>query len=280
MKVQLETVSSLVNRSFSMMINPRLSDLFFWHSHPEYELVYIKATQGPRHIGDHTSTYEGSDLVLIGPDIPHLNFDYGVKGDYQKVVVHLKKDFVERHFIDVPELGAIHTLFEKSKRGIAFFGDETATIGKDLFSIAALNPLQQYLKLVEILQLLYKVKTKKLLHDTPYINQYSNKEQERLRVIHAYIDNNYHRKIELGEIAEICFMTREAFCRYFKKMTKYTFIEFLNRYRISHSKRYLMTGQSVSEACYQSGFQSLSYYNRIFKKVTHENPSKFRAKYL
>jgi YesN/AraC family two-component response regulator len=75
-------------------------------------------------------------------------------------------------------------------------------------------------------------------------------------------------------------MTKEAFCRYFKKVTAYTFIDFLNRYRISQSKRILMSGFSVSDACYQSGFVSLSYFNRIFKKVTSENPRTFRKRYL
>ncbi len=280
MKVQLETITNQVNRSFSMMFNPRLSDLFFWHSHPEYELVYIKGANGTRHVGDHISTYQESDLVLIGSEIPHLNFDYGVQSEYQKVVVHLNKDFVENHFTHARELIAIKKLFEKSKKGIAFLGEKTAFIGKKLFDLENLNPFQQYLQLIIILQLLSEIKSVEILHKKPFLNKFSNKEQERLRQIHAFIDNNYHRKIELDEIAGICFMTKEAFCRYFKKMTKYTFIEFLNRYRISHSKRYLMAGESVSDACYQSGFQSLSYYNRIFKKVTNENPSKFRKRYI
>jgi len=280
MKVQLETITSQVNRSFSLMFNPRLSDLFFWHSHPEYELVYIKGATGTRHVGEHISTYEGSDLVLIGSDIPHLNFDYGVQSDYQKVVVHLKKDFVEQHFNHAPELMAIKRLFEKSKKGVAFSGEKQSMIGAKLFELENLPPLKQYLQLIEILHLISEIKSVEILHKKPYLNKYSNKEQERLRLIHGFIDNNYHRKIELDEIAEVCFMSKEAFCRYFKKMTQYTFIEFLNRYRISHSKRYLMAGQSVSDACFQSGFQSLSYYNRIFKKVTNENPSKFRNRYL
>ncbi|MFK7933287.1 MAG: AraC family transcriptional regulator [Saprospiraceae bacterium] len=280
MKVQLETITSQVNRSFSMMFNPRLSDLFFWHFHPEYELVYIEAAKGTRHVGEHISTYEGSDLVLIGSDIPHLNFDYGVQTDYQKVVIHLKKEFVEQHFRQAPELTAIKMLFEKSKRGVAFSGETTAMIGEKLFGLEHLQPFEQYLQLIEILQLIAEIKSVELLHEKPYLNQFSSKEQERLRLIHAFIDNNYHRKIELTELADLCFMTKEAFCRYFKKMTHYTFIDFLNRYRISHSKRYLMAGERVSDACYQSGFQSLSYFNRIFKKITNENPSKFRARYV
>ena len=96
MKIQLETITSQ-DKSFSMMFNPRLSDLFYWHFHPEYELVYIEAASGTRHIGEHISTYEKNDLVLIGSNIPHLNFDYGIKTTYRKVVVHLKKDFIENH---------------------------------------------------------------------------------------------------------------------------------------------------------------------------------------
>ena len=90
----------------------------------------------------------------------------------------------------------------------------------------------------------------------------------------------YEKKIELNEIASMSNMTKEAFCRYFKKATNYTFIEFLNRYRISHSKRYLMAGKSVGEACFSCGFESLSYFNRTFKKITKENPSQFRKRYL
>jgi len=280
MKVQLETITSQANRSFNMMFNPRLSDLFFWHFHPEYELVYIEGATGTRHVGEHISTYKGSDLVLIGSNIPHLNFDYGVHSDYRKVVVHLKKEFVEQHFTNTPELTGIENLFEKSNRGIAFSGEKKYAIGKKLFDLEQSNPFQQYLQLTEILQLLSEIGEIDLLHEKPYLNKLSDKKQERLHQVYAFVDKNYHRKIELEEIAKICFMTKEAFCNYFKKMTTYTFIEFLNRYRISHSKRYLMKGVSVSDACYQSGFESLSYFNRIFKRITNENPSKFRKRYL
>ena len=53
---------------------------------------------GFRHIGDHISKYEGSDLALIGPNIPHLNFDYGVKTTVDTVVVQMKENFLGRIF--------------------------------------------------------------------------------------------------------------------------------------------------------------------------------------
>jgi AraC-like DNA-binding protein len=279
MKIQLESITRQ-DRSFSMMFNPRLSDLFYWHFHPEYELVYIEGATGTRHIGEHISTYEGSDLALIGPNIPHLNFDYGVETDYREVVVHFKKEFIEKHFHGVPELSPINKLFEKSKQGLAFNGKIKKQIGERIFNLEKADPFHQYLQIVEILQLLADVPDVDLLHEQPYRNKFSERDQGRLRIIYAFVDNNYHQKIKLSEVAAISNMTKEAFCRYFKKASSYTFIEFLNRYRISQSKRLLMSGKSVSDACYQTGFESLSYFNRTFKNVTNENPRDFRKRYL
>ena len=280
MKIKLETIPYNATSSFNLLYNPRMSDLFFWHFHPEYELVYIEGATGTRHVGDHILNYEGSDLVLIGANIPHLNFDYGVKTDYKKVVVHIKPAFVEKNIKGTPELASISNLFEKSRYGIAFKGDIKKFIGKRLMKFQQLNSFQQYLELLQIFKSLSRAKDMELLHDQPYVNKYSQTEQERLRNIYAFIDKNYHQKIELKKVAALSNMTKEAFCRYFKKVTGNTFVEFLNQYRISQSKTILMSGKNVSEACYSSGFQSLSYFNRIFKKMTKENPSTFRNRYL
>ncbi len=279
MKIQLEAISSK-DSSFSLMFNPRLSDLFYWHFHPEYELVYIEAMKGTRHIGDHISTYEESDLTLIGSNIPHLNFDYGIKTEYQKVVVHFKKDFFESHFQRTPELSSLAQLFEQSKHGLAFHGKIKKYIGKKLFQLENLKPFEQYIQILEILEILAETQNVKLLHQQRYRNKYSERDQGRLRKIYAFVDKNYHQKITLEQVAEISNLSKEAFCRYFKKVSQYTFVEFLNRYRISQSKRLLMLGQSVGDACFNSGFESLSYFNRTFKKISQENPSDFRNRYL
>lgn len=279
MKTQLETVTRQFNRSFSMMFNPNLSDLFFWHFHPEYELVYIENASGTRHIGNHISPYKDSDFVLIGSNIPHLNFDFGVKTDYRKVVVHLKKEFVEETVPSIPELASLHKLFQKSRHGIAF-GGKKEELGKRLLEFEGLDPFQQYLRLTEILQELSTITDYELLHEQAYYINFSNKEHTRLQELYAFVDNQFHRKIELKEAAGVANMSKEAFCRYFKKATQYTFTEFLNRYRISQSKQLMMSGKAISEACYLSGFESLSYYSRVFKRVTGENPRDFQKRML
>ena len=55
-----------------------------------------------------------------------------------------------------------------------------------------------------------------------------------------------------------------------------TFTEFVNQYRIERAKNLLMQNHNVSETCYAIGFESISYFNKLFKEITGENPSGFR----
>ena len=87
MKVKLEEIKPDADSSFKILLTPNLNDLFYWHFHPEYEIVYVEAERGIRHIGDHISNYTESDLVFIGPNIPHLNFDYGVRSAIDGLVL-------------------------------------------------------------------------------------------------------------------------------------------------------------------------------------------------
>ena len=278
-KRQLETISPDANSSFRLLHNPRLSDLFYWHFHPEYELVYINNASGTRHVGDHISNYEHSDLVLIGSNIPHLNFDYNVRTDYEKIVIHFKKEFVSSHLSDTPEFHSIFQLFRQSSKGVAFSKTAQSNVGIRILTLNELSPFQRYFEILSILSELAGDPAKQMLHEIDYINPYDHKEQERLRGIYTFVDKHYSSRIQLEEVAQVCNLSREAFCRYFKKSTGLTFVTFLNQYRVSQSKRLLMDGSSVSRACYESGFESLSYYNRVFRKVTGENPRSFKSKF-
>jgi hypothetical protein len=53
MKTELERIVAHENSSLRLMVNPNLSDFFFWHFHPEYELVFIDGANGTRHVGKH-----------------------------------------------------------------------------------------------------------------------------------------------------------------------------------------------------------------------------------
>src|SRR5438128_2254282 len=118
MKIKREIVLPDPGQSFKFF-KPSLKNYFFWHYHPEFELVYVEASNGIRHVGQHISSYMGSDLVLIGSNIPHLNFDYGLKTKYKQIVVQLKENFLINAFSEMPELSSIQKLFEKAHLGLS-----------------------------------------------------------------------------------------------------------------------------------------------------------------
>ena len=280
MKIQLEEIKPDVNSSFRLMHNPKLNDLFFWHFHPEFELVYIEGANGTRHVGEHISRYQGSDLVFIGSNIPHLNFDYGVQTDYEEVVIHIKQDFLGDAFANTPELLSVFQLFEKSKFCIAFDAETKQKVAKRLKNLYLLSHFEQFLEILSIFKVLASAINIEFLHENPVENQYNKKEQERLKRLYRFIDENYQRKIEIDEVANLSNLSNAAFCRYFKKRTLLTFTEFLNFYRVSQAKRLLLLDKNVTETCFDCGFESLSYFNRTFKKITNENPLAFKKRYL
>ena len=281
MNIQLEAIKPDANSSFHIMVNPRLNDMFFWHFHPELELTYIEGADGNRYVGSHVSKYEGSDLVFIGSNIPHLNFDYGVKStNSKKMVLHIRPDFLNEAFVNTPELAVIHNFFEKAAYGIAIVGETKAIVGAMLKKLPSLPPFEQFLEILRIFQILANSSETVLLHDAPVKNQHNKKGQERLKSLYIFIDENYQRKIEIAEVAALCLMSKEAFCRYFKHKTRLTFTDFLNQYRINKAKQLLLLDKNVSEACYGCGFESLSYFNRTFNKITNMNPLAFKKQHL
>ncbi len=280
MKIQLENIDSASKSPFRLLHDPKLNHLFYWHFHPEFELVYIEGASATRHVGNHISQFTDSDLVLIGSNIPHLNFDYGVTTTYRIEVLHIKPFFKENFVSQMPELQSLEHLMELSKYGLVFSGATKKEVGESLKELHLLPPFEFFIQAMTILKKLAQSKEFELLHSRPYVNKYSEKEQERIRQIYTLVDERYQSKITVDEVAELCNLTKPAFCRYFKKATGNTFVGFLNQYRISQAKRLLLLEKNIGETCYECGFESLSYFNRTFKKVTGENPSEFKKRHF
>jgi AraC-like DNA-binding protein len=278
MKVQLENIQDDRGRSFRLLHDPKMSDLFFWHFHPEYELVYIEGANGTRHVGEHISNYTESDLVFIGSYIPHLNFDYGVKTEYRKEVLHINTHFCDQVLHNIVELSEVPALFKNSFYGIAFHGETKKAIGARMKKLYRLPVFEQLLEVFTILKVLSKSEEYTFLHNRPILSDRIKNKQLRLQKVYEFIGENYQRKITVKEASGILNLGNEAFCRYFKKVSGTTFTSFLNQYRVTQAKRLLLSGKNISETFHESGFESLSYFTRVFKKVTGENPSDFKKR--
>ncbi|MBS1916026.1 MAG: helix-turn-helix domain-containing protein [Bacteroidetes bacterium] len=279
MKIKKEIVVINPGQSFKLF-KPNLRNNFYWHYHPEYELVYVEASNGIRHVGQHISSYVDSDLILIGQNIPHLNFDYGIKTKYKQIVVQLKENFLGDAFNETPEFEAIQRLFEKSYRGLSFTGKTKAVVAEKLKHMQTFNYFDQLLCLLQIFQILANSKEVTALNEQDTSIKLFLNDKIRMGAIYKYIHANYNERPDVNKVAASVHLSTAAFCRYFKKQTNITFTDFVNQYRITQAKTLLLQDKSVSETCYEVGFESLSYFNKLFKKIIGENPSAFKNRYV
>jgi AraC-like DNA-binding protein len=279
-KLALEKIKPDFNSSFRLLLSPGLNDYFLWHFHPEYEIVYVEGESGIRHIGDHISRYQHSDLVFIGPNIPHLNFDYGVKTHCDQVVVQMKENFLGPDFLALPELEQVRVLFEKARGGLCFYGETKKAVGEKLKGLACLDHFDQLISLLSVFQLLATSSEVERLNSRPLSNERLGKEQLRMNCVYRFIEEHYHEDIEVKQAAALCHLSMAAFCRYFRKISSMTFTEFVNRYRISQAKNVLLSDKNVTEACFESGFENPSYFTKTFRRLVGENPSQFKKRHL
>jgi AraC-like DNA-binding protein len=280
MKLNLEQILPDSDSSFRFLLTPKLNEVFYWHFHPEIELVYVEADKGIRHIGEHISTYEGCDLALIGSYIPHLNFDYGVKATVETVVIQFPETYFESGLVRIPELNRVVDLMERAKTGLAFTGETKRIAGVRLKKLEHLDRFHQFMELMSIFQFLAESEEYVDLDIRPISSQTILKQQERIHRIHQFVEANFQKTIDTQQIANEVNLSLPAFCRYFKKTTKLTYTDFVNQYRVQYAKKLLIQDKNVTETCFESGFESLSYFNRIFKKWTGESPSSFRKQRL
>ncbi|MFB9845353.1 helix-turn-helix domain-containing protein [Mucilaginibacter ginsenosidivorans] len=274
-EIQLEKVVFEPGKSFKLF-SPRLRNTFLWHYHPEYELVYVEADAGIRHVGSHISGYTQSDLVFIGGNLPHLNFDYRLRSEYHQVVIQLREDFMGNAINTSPEFSVINQLFKRSASGVAFYGETKTIAAQRLKRLENLSSFYQLMELMDIFLFLANSTEYQVLNGDDLSLRFFLKDKIRMGAIYEYIDANYNRKPDVNVVAEKVYLTTPAFCRYFKRQTNMTFTDFVNQYRIDMAKNLLMQDKNITETCYAVGFESLSYFNKLFNKIVGQNPSEFK----
>ena len=275
--IQLEKIEFEVGKSFKVF-SPRLRNTFLWHYHPELELVYVEADAGIRHVGRHISTYTQNDLVFIGGNVPHLNFDYRLRSEYHQIVIQLRTDFLGTAIGVAPELAGIARLFRDAAFGIAFSGETKAVVSAMIKELPAMTALDQLMRLIGVFQLLADSAEREMLNKDLESQNFILKDKIRMGAVYEYIDAYYDGNPDVNVIARKVNLTTAAFCRYFKRQTNMTFTAFVNQYRIERAKNLLMQNHNVSETCYAVGLDSLSYFNKLFKELVGENPSDFRVR--
>lgn len=257
------------------------------HFHRDYEIVLVRESTGKRIVGDHVEAFNEGDLVLVGPDLPHAWFNdkeyYEARKDLaaKSVVIYLKKTWLEKELLRLPQTGRLKKLFENAYRGIKFTGKSRQQIAQTVSRIYEAEGLQKSIDLLTILYEMSEDKDYQLLATPNYLNNYNEHEVARVNQVYEYVMRNFSTEITLEAAADVANMTANAFSRYFKKQTLKNFSHFVNEIRVGHACRLLQKKDlSIAQVCYESGFQSITNFNKFFKRHTGKSPLEYRKQIL
>ncbi|RKR12061.1 LOW QUALITY PROTEIN: AraC family transcriptional regulator [Flavobacterium sp. 81] len=283
MKIVKTNIASYTNTSLSVFSR---EESFFqspFHSHPEFELVYILESHGKRIIGNSVESFEAGDMIFLGDDIPHvwLNDEIFYKGinslKAKAMVIYFSKDLFGNSFYELPEAQEVKKFLSQAVKGVSITGQTNAVVSKKMEKIAQKEGFEVIMGLIEILFLLSKSKDLRFINDNSYISVDEDNKNDRLAEVFQYVKSNYKEEISLDEISKIANLTPTSFCRMFKAKTKKPFVEYLNEIRVSNACKYLIeTDLGISEIAYECGYKTASNFNKLFKKLIGTTPKEYR----
>jgi len=257
-----------------------------WHFHSEYEILYVIEGEGNSFVANNIESFQSGDLALLGSNLPHFwrsDEKYHAKDSQEiinYIVIQFSNELLNESFLKFVEFQRINDLLKQSVRGIRFLEPFSEKAGKKIIKIARSKGFKQLILLLELLQEFGNTDQYRLLASELYNEQEQNFSNDRMAKVLHYINTSYQQKVELEKVASIANLHPAAFCRYFKEKTGKSLSEYLNNMRLSYACRLLLERKlSVSQICFECGFNNLSNFNRTFKKHTAYTPTEYYTEF-
>lgn len=258
-----------------------------WHAHPEYQLVAILRGSGTRYIGDHIKPFKGGDTVLTGPGLPHVwrsdnaYFDPANGLDIHGIVIYFPENFLGEGSMEKEEFEEISNLLVHAARGLEITGKTNQKVVALMKEMVNLSGVPSIIKLLQILHILAESSEIKPITQVNYSYNHPVSEKDRMGEILDYILKNFKEKITLQEVASLANMSESAFSRYFKSRVNKSFSDFLGDVRISNARKLLQDEDlNISQVCFESGFPTLSNFNKQFKDRIGKTPLAYKKEFI
>ena len=215
------------------------------------------------------------------------------------IVVYFSEHFLGEHFFAKQEMTALRHLLNQARQGLEWIGPsrDRAEAGLRTLVCQAAG-FERILSLLTLLNDLSLSTDYRSLTSPGYVNTMKPAESpesrpgnptaterperayRRMQLIHDYVLSHFPEDISLETVADLAGMTAPAFCRYFKTHANKTFTCFVSEVRIGHACKLLMSGtMSITQISFDSGFRTLSNFNRQFKDITGQTPSGYVRTY-
>ena len=256
-------------------------DVFYdkLHQHEEIQMSWIVEGKGTLIVGDTVNNYKKDDIIVLGSNLPHVfKSDVSVGKKSHMVTLFFHKNGFGRDFFELEELREVLPFFKKSLHGFKVASSKRRIIS--LFqNLENAKKIRRFIILLELLKLISRSNYSYL---SSYINEkgFTDTEGKRMQDVFDYTMTRFKEDISLDTIAEVANMTKNAFCKYFKKRTNKTYFRFLNELRIENACKLLIdkNDSSIEALAYECGFKNISNFNRQFKMIKNMSPNNFRKR--
>jgi AraC-like DNA-binding protein len=250
------------------------------HQHGEIQISYVEKGAGSLIVGDSINEYKAGDILVIGSFIPHVfRSDTRIKEESLMHTLFFDQDSFGKDFFQLTDLSSIQNFFDKSEFGMLIHSRKRNII--PLFhALSHQNKVEQIASLLMIINQINRSKTAPL-SSFVYRKNFTDDEGKRMSKVYDYVMERYHEPITLDEIAEKANMSKNAFCRYFKKRTNKTFFQFLIEIRIENACKLIIKNPefAIAVIAEQCGFNNIANFNRKFKAFKHCTPTQYRNQF-
>lgn len=253
------------------------------HCHAELELNFIVASSGMRFIGNSVESFSSGDIVLLGKNLPHYwkndpaYFQAGKRQTAEAIVVRFSEDFAGNDFLNLPETQAIRDLFERASCGLKLVEPLRSSIAQALHRLIQAEGFEQLIALLRILHEIAFSEAVEIISSGYSMSKQLINQNSRLTKVITYLVEHFTEPVSLRYVADLASMNEAAFCRYFKAQSGKTLTQYLSDLRIRYACELLNTGEySVTDVCYQVGFENVSHFIQAFKKKQNQTPFEFK----
>ena len=254
------------------------------HNHEVFELNFVEHAPGVRRIvGDSNEVIGDYDLVLItSPDLEHVwEQNTCVSDDIREITIQFYLDMSDDGFLSRNPFYSVRKMLKEARKGLAFPMSAIMRVYQQLDTLSSVK--DGFYAVTQFMTILYELSRcdgARTLATSSYAKVEVESDSRRVLKVKNYIAKNYMDEIRLNTLADIAGMSPSAFSRFFKLHTGRNLSEYIIEMRLGYASRMLVdTAKSVAEISFQSGFNNLSNFNRIFKKKKGCSPSEFRENY-
>ncbi len=286
--MQPELLKPLPSPNHSFSVRKDIVPYFYnrWHFHTEIELIHIIQGNGTQFLGDSISKFKFGDLIMVGSNLPHFwkcdeqYFQNNDKVFSIATVAHFKENFWGNDFLNLPENIKIKELFEKAKRGLYIKGSTKEMVIEMMEKMLIASEAERIITLLEILLEIAKNKNFSVISSIGFTPNINANETERINTIYNYSLKKFKEKISIEEISGVANISPNSFCRFFKLHTRKTYNTFLQELRVGYASKLLIENKrSITQICYDSGFNNITNFYKSFKKIMNETPSGYQKKF-